>query len=118
MALPRRLDDPGTWSLEEGAVLLPLFVGGGGDNLLCGECFFMLAQCVELENLRSQKFICPRCGRESVIPTVVELRALGQDSRAFGAHDRSSDGSRGTEGTPVALPQADRLGSCENSALD
>ena len=79
MPLPRRLDEKEQFLADYGGELLPLFIGGGGDNLMCGECFFMLAQSVDAEELRDHRLFCPKCSRENTIPRVGDLRMLGQE---------------------------------------
>lgn len=79
MPLPRRLDEKVQFLAGYDGELLPLFVGGGGDNLMCGECFFMLAQSVDAEELRDHRLFCPKCSRENTIPRVGDLRMLGQE---------------------------------------
>lgn len=40
----------------------PFFIGGGQEDLLCGNCDFVLAFHVSREQLPRLVFICPQCG--------------------------------------------------------
>ncbi|RYD75484.1 MAG: hypothetical protein EOP84_18240 [Verrucomicrobiaceae bacterium] len=113
MPLPRRLDEKTEFLASYGGDVLPLFIGGGGDNLMCGECFFMIAQSVESEDLRDQRLFCPKCSRENALPRVGDLRMLGQET-----YPAPTLSTKRPSGFPEADPsQAPRAEIGENSPV-
>lgn len=54
------------WSAPDD--VLTCMVGGGSDTLLCEECGFPVAVCVDFAALAGKAFTCPRCKCENVVP--------------------------------------------------
>jgi hypothetical protein len=114
LPLPRRLGEKDEYLLPGDGELLPIFVGGGGDNLLCGQCSFMIAQSVDSADLQDQKLFCPRCARENVIPRVGDLTALGQESYRTPA----VSAERPSELTDSNKPETGRAGIDESPTVN
>jgi hypothetical protein len=41
----------------------PFFIGGGDEDLHCGNCGFLLALHVDQHQLPQMVFVCPKCGQ-------------------------------------------------------